>query len=180
MHVFMHWLERQKFGPRLLVCIGSGLAVALAVGLIGISTLGTLSATVQRIQEEDLGALADLRSAQVNLAKVERRMRAAAKQPALEAAAMFRRDLAGVRGRGADAEIERLLDDAERGFASYVADATNPLNPYVHTPFARWMAASAELFERATRRYGKPRFDLSTQVAGKSIPVGERVLWSKP
>jgi signal transduction histidine kinase/DNA-binding response OmpR family regulator len=138
MHVFMRWLERQKFGPRLLVCIGSGLAVALAVGWIGVSALGTLSATVLRLQEDDLGALADLRSAQVDLAQIGRQLRAAARAPApaeradakkqaLEAAAMFRRDLAGARGRGADPETERLFDDAERGFDAYEAGATNLL-----------------------------------------------------
>ena len=44
-----------------------------------------------------------------------------------------------------------------------VADATrltfqNPLNPLSDTPFGRSVAAAAELFERTTRRYGKPEF----------------------
>jgi hypothetical protein len=46
-----------------------------------------------------------------------------------------------------------------------MADATklalnNPVNPFAHLPMAKQMAAAAELFERATRRYGKPGFNL--------------------
>ena len=46
-----------------------------------------------------------------------------------------------------------------------VADATrlafqNPLNPFSETPFGRSVAAAAELFERTTRRYGKPEFGI--------------------
>jgi len=70
--------------------------------------------------------------------------------------------------------------------ARAVADAvrmlyTNPLNPLSHTPFGRTVAASAELFERTTRRYGKPAFGLNkTVVDGKTVPVGERVVWERP
>src|SRR3954449_1488284 len=32
----------------------------------------------------------------------------------------------------------------------------NPSNPITHTPFGKSMAAAFELFERSTRRYGKP------------------------
>ena len=44
-----------------------------------------------------------------------------------------------------------------------VADATrlafrNPFNPFSHTAFGRSVAAAAELFERTTRRYGKPEW----------------------
>ena len=66
------------------------------------------------------------------------------------------------------------------------ADATrlyfqNPLNPLTHTPFGRNMAAAAELFERSTRRYGKPEFGLaSTSVHGERVPVSERVVWERP
>ena len=67
-----------------------------------------------------------------------------------------------------------------------VADATrllysNPLNPLSHTPFGRSIAAAAELFERTTRRYGKPSFDLDkTVVDWKTVPVNERIVWSRP
>ena len=58
---------------------------------------------------------------------------------------------------------------------------SNPLNPLTHTALGRSLAAGAELFERTTRRYGKPSFGLtSTVVDWKSVPVTERVLWSRP
>jgi len=66
------------------------------------------------------------------------------------------------------------------------ADATrlyfkNPLNPLSHTPFGRNMAAAAELFERTTRRYGKPEFGITeTSVHGESVPVRERTVWERP
>jgi poly(3-hydroxybutyrate) depolymerase len=37
----------------------------------------------------------------------------------------------------------------------------NPLNPLSQTPWGRTMAASLEMFERTTRRYGKPSFGLN-------------------
>jgi poly(3-hydroxybutyrate) depolymerase len=66
------------------------------------------------------------------------------------------------------------------------ADATrmlyaNPLNPLSHTPFGRTVAASCEVFERATRRYGKPAFGLNeTMIDGAPVPVAERTAWKKP
>ena len=57
----------------------------------------------------------------------------------------------------------------------------NPLNPLSHTPFGRSVAAAAELFERTTRRYGKPEFGIaSTVVGGERLPVVERVVWERP
>ena len=57
----------------------------------------------------------------------------------------------------------------------------NPLNPFTHTPLGRNMAASAELFERLTRRYGKPSFDLPTTTVGdKVVDVHEEIVWEKP
>jgi poly(3-hydroxybutyrate) depolymerase len=70
--------------------------------------------------------------------------------------------------------------------ARAMADATrlfykNPANPLAHTQMGRTMAASAEMFERATRRYGKPAFDLPfTVVDGAEVAVTERIIWSKP
>jgi poly(3-hydroxybutyrate) depolymerase len=67
-----------------------------------------------------------------------------------------------------------------------VADATkiafqNPLNPFSETTFGRSVAAAAELFERTTRRYGKPDFGLhETIVDGRTVPVAERIVWQKP
>lgn len=57
----------------------------------------------------------------------------------------------------------------------------NPLNPLSQSPWGRSVAATAELFERATRRYGKPQFSIdATVIGGKSFPAGERVVWSRP
>ena len=70
--------------------------------------------------------------------------------------------------------------------ARAVSDAThlffkNPANPMTYTPFGRTVAASCELFERATRRYGKPAFDLpTTLVDGTRTPIVERMVWEKP
>ena len=43
------------------------------------------------------------------------------------------------------------------------------------------MAAAAELFERSTRRYGKPEFGIAhTRTAGVNVPVSEEVVWERP
>jgi len=58
---------------------------------------------------------------------------------------------------------------------------SNPLNPLSHTAFGRSVAATAELFERTTRRYGKPAFGLDkTTVDGKDVAVTETIAWSRP
>jgi poly(3-hydroxybutyrate) depolymerase len=57
----------------------------------------------------------------------------------------------------------------------------SPLNPLAHTTLGRNLAASAELFERMTRRYGKPEFGLyKTTVDGREVPIVEEVLWTRP
>ncbi len=57
----------------------------------------------------------------------------------------------------------------------------NPLNPLSQTPFGRSMAAAAELFERTTRRYGKPEWGLAeTTLRGVRVPVTERIVWERP
>ncbi len=40
---------------------------------------------------------------------------------------------------------------------------THPLNPMAETPVGRAMSAGLEVFERTTRRYGKPEFVLRRQ-----------------
>jgi poly(3-hydroxybutyrate) depolymerase len=78
------------------------------------------------------------------------------------------------------------LNHAAMGPFRAVADATrlyfkNPLNPLSHTAFGRGVAATAELFERSTRRYGKPDFGIaSTSVRSVRVPVHERVVWERP
>ena len=67
-----------------------------------------------------------------------------------------------------------------------VADATklafqSPFNPWTPTAFGRSVAAAAELFERTTRRYGKPEFGLhETNMDGRRVPVVEHVVWRRP
>ena len=57
----------------------------------------------------------------------------------------------------------------------------NPANPLTYTPFGRSIAASCELFERTTRRYGKPAFGLdTTTMNGIKVAVEERVVWQRP
>jgi poly(3-hydroxybutyrate) depolymerase len=58
---------------------------------------------------------------------------------------------------------------------------TNPLNPATHTVVGRSIAAAAELFERSTRRYGKPSFGIDTTKVGfTEVAVTERVVWKTP
>lgn len=70
--------------------------------------------------------------------------------------------------------------------ARAASDATrllfsNPINPLSYTPYGRTVSAACELFERTTRRYGKPSFGLnSTTVSGRSVAVTERVAWERP
>ena len=69
----------------------------------------------------------------------------------------------------------RALADAVRLFY------THPLNPYSRTALGRSVAGAAELFERTTRRYGKPAFGFSeTKIDFLSVPVQEKVVWSRP
>jgi poly(3-hydroxybutyrate) depolymerase len=78
------------------------------------------------------------------------------------------------------------LNHAAVGPLRAAADAArmyfqNPLNPLSATPFGRSMAAAAEMFERSTRRYGKPDWDIAeTTTHGVRVPVVERVMWERP
>ena len=56
-----------------------------------------------------------------------------------------------------------------------------PGNPLAYSPYARSIAAGCEMFERVTRRYGKPAFGLAeTVVDGVRVPVTERTVWERP
>ena len=58
---------------------------------------------------------------------------------------------------------------------------SNPLNPMSNTAFGRSLDAGFEVFERLTRRYGKPEFGLSsTLVDNEPVAVNEEIVWSKP
>jgi poly(3-hydroxybutyrate) depolymerase len=66
------------------------------------------------------------------------------------------------------------------------ADATrlffrNPVNPLSFTTFGKTVAAAAELFERSTRRYGRPEWRIdSTLVGGERVPVEIKAVWERP
>jgi len=70
--------------------------------------------------------------------------------------------------------------------ARAISDAThflfrNPFNPFSSTPLGKNLAAGAELFERMTRRYGKPVFGLNTTtVDGVTHDVFEDVVRTRP
>ena len=66
------------------------------------------------------------------------------------------------------------------------ADATrllfkNPINPLSFTTFGKSVAAACELFERSTRRYGRPEWRIdSTVVGGERVPVRVATAWERP
>ena len=70
--------------------------------------------------------------------------------------------------------------------ARLLAEATqnafqNPFSPASYTRLGRTIAAGAELFERTTRRFGKPAFGLSvTRVNGDDVAVREVPVLPKP
>jgi poly(3-hydroxybutyrate) depolymerase len=70
--------------------------------------------------------------------------------------------------------------------ARALADVTrlyfkNPLNPLSHTTFGKSLAAGAELFERSTRRYGKPEWHIdSVMVGGERAPIHISTPWERP
>ncbi|MBX4421403.1 polyhydroxyalkanoate depolymerase, partial [Mycobacterium tuberculosis] len=67
--------------------------------------------------------------------------------------------------------------------ARAVFDATklmfpNPFNPWAHTQVGKSISAACEVFERTTRRYGKPEWGLNdTQVNGMRVPVEIKTVW---
>jgi len=57
----------------------------------------------------------------------------------------------------------------------------NPLNPWSMTPLGKALAAASELFERSTRRYGKPDWMINdTVIDGERVPVEIKTVWQKP
>ena len=57
----------------------------------------------------------------------------------------------------------------------------NPLNPFAHTTYGKSVAAAAELFERSTRRYGKPEWRIdSVVVGGERAPIHISTVWQRP
>src|SRR5579863_3224729 len=66
------------------------------------------------------------------------------------------------------------------------ADATklffkNPVNPLSFTTYVKSVAAACELFERSTRRYGRPEWRIdSTLVGGERVPIRISTVWERP
>src|SRR3954464_13371749 len=57
----------------------------------------------------------------------------------------------------------------------------HPFNPAARTSLGRSLTAACELFERTTRRYDKPTFDLSPIVLdGEPVQVTEEIVWARP
>ena len=57
----------------------------------------------------------------------------------------------------------------------------NPFNPFAHSPGAKQTAAAFEMFISATKRYGKPEFDITeTTVDGVEVPVIEEKMIELP
>jgi poly(3-hydroxybutyrate) depolymerase len=65
------------------------------------------------------------------------------------------------------------------------ADATrlffkNPVNPLSFTTYGKSIAAACELFERSTRRYGRPEWRISsTVIGGERVPVQLSTVWQR-
>src|SRR5262249_28242054 len=54
----------------------------------------------------------------------------------------------------------------------------NPLNPLMYTVAGRSALAACEVFERATRRYPRPAFGItSTRIDGRLVRVQQEVVW---
>ncbi|MFC7054112.1 polyhydroxyalkanoate depolymerase [Hansschlegelia quercus] len=75
---------------------------------------------------------------------------------------------------------------ASLGPARALADAgklyfKNPVNPASHTEWGRKVGAMCEVFERATRRYGKPEFGIESVLwRGERVAVSQEVVWRRP
>lgn len=58
---------------------------------------------------------------------------------------------------------------------------THPFNPASRLHFGKIVAAWAELFERTTRRYSKPAWNIdSTLVGGERVAVNIKSVWERP
>jgi poly(3-hydroxybutyrate) depolymerase len=57
----------------------------------------------------------------------------------------------------------------------------SPVNPLSFTTFGKSIAAACELFERSTRRYGRPEWRIdSALVGGERVPVQIATVWERP
>jgi poly(3-hydroxybutyrate) depolymerase len=78
------------------------------------------------------------------------------------------------------------MQHAALGPIRAAADATrlfyqNPVNPLTHTPFGKSVAAGCEMFERVTRRYGKPDWNIRPiEIDGQFVSIHPEVVWERP
>src|SRR5262252_4838914 len=79
-------------------------------------------------------------------------------------------------------EMSQAALNPSRAFADAVRlFYKNPANPLSHTSFGKTMAASLELFERSTRRYGKPEWNIDhAVVAVAQKPDHISSVWERP
>src|SRR6266567_2400404 len=57
----------------------------------------------------------------------------------------------------------------------------NPVNPWTHTEVGKTFSAACELFERSTRRYAKPEWNItSTLVGAERVAVEIVPIWERP
>jgi len=57
----------------------------------------------------------------------------------------------------------------------------NPANPWSHTAVGKATSAAFELFERSTRRYTRPEWNIdSTLVGAERVPVSIKTVWERP
>jgi poly(3-hydroxybutyrate) depolymerase len=96
--------------------------------------------------------------------------------PSIEAASALSRPLYWMFEMGQAAlNPYRALADAGRLYYR------NPVNPLAHTQLGKSAAAWCELFERATRRYGKPDWGIdSVTVGAMQVPVRVSAAWERP
>ena len=67
----------------------------------------------------------------------------------------------------------RTMAETTRAFVN------NSMNPMANTPIVRSLDAGFEVFERATRQYGKPAFGIANvEIDGVSLSVSEKTVWS--
>ena len=94
----------------------------------------------------------------------------------LEAASVFSKPLYWMFEMG-QAALDPLRAMADAGRIYY----RHPANPLSHTDFGRTLLAGFEMFERTTRRYGKPDWRIEhTTVGGTKVPVRIETVWEKP
>jgi len=79
-------------------------------------------------------------------------------------------------------ELTHAAISPMRAAARFSQEAlTNPLNPFAPSVGARYTAAACEMFINATRRYGKPEFELDElELDGVVTPVVEDTVLSLP